>query len=149
MLTDKNNLLHTVTIFIVPITQQARFPAHHFHQFFFRCCGIPQTCFFQFLLHTGLFKKERHVRVIAKVTYPLSTDNITAPFGSNKMVELMNIERRTTIVNKSTDAIFLHFTTFMMMVTMLIVLCVMSIPFMFFVVMVMSALFRLPFLLFC
>ena len=61
----------------------------------------------------------------------------------------MNIERRTTIVNKSTDAIFLHFTTFMMMVTMLIVLCVMSIPFMFFVVMVMSALFRLPFLFFC
>lgn len=61
----------------------------------------------------------------------------------------MNIERRTTIVNKSTDAIFLHFTTFMMMVTVLIVLCVMSIPFMFFVVMVMSALFRLPFLLFC
>ena len=61
----------------------------------------------------------------------------------------MNIERRTTIVNKSTDAIFLHFTIFMMMVTVLIVLCVMSIPFMFFVVMVMSALFRLPFLLFC
>ena len=61
----------------------------------------------------------------------------------------MNIERRTTIVNKSTDAIFLHFTTFMKMVTVLIVLCVMSIPFMFFVVMVMSALFRLPFLLFC
>ena len=38
---DKNYFLHTVSIFIIPIPQQAGLLTHYLHQFFFRCRSIP------------------------------------------------------------------------------------------------------------
>ena len=44
---------------------------------------------------------------------------MTAPFGSDKMVELVNVESRAAVIDKSADTIFFCFALFMMMMVMM------------------------------
>ncbi len=76
-------------------SQSAISPAltYYLYQFFFRCCGIPQTCFFQFLLHTGLFKKERHITIIAEITDSLFARIIRLHWVDTKRSKFMDIKK--------------------------------------------------------
>ena len=71
---------------------------------------------------------------MAEVAYSFGTDDIARPARSDEPVELMDVEGRTTVIHESTDAVFLHFTPFMVVMMM-----VMAFPF--FVVMVVVMLF--------
>ena len=62
-----------------------------------------------------MFEEVGHVAVMAEITYAFGTNNMTAPFGSDKMVELVNVESRAAVIDKSADTIFFCFALFMMM----------------------------------
>ena len=55
---------------------------------------------------------------MAEVTDTFGTDNAARPFGGDEMVELVDVECRTAVIDKSADAIFFHFTAFGMVVMM-------------------------------
>ena len=80
--------------------------------------------FSYFLLYTCLFKEEGHVAVVAEIAYAFGTDDVAAPSGGDEMVEFVNVECRTAVVNESTDAVFFHFAPFVMVMMMVSVLFV-------------------------
>ena len=99
--------------------------------------------FSYFLLYTCLFKEEGHVAVVAEVADTLGADNAAGPFGSDIVVELMNVECRTAVVDKCANTVFFYLTSFVMVVMTFLVM-MFAFMMMFIFVMVM----RLFFLLF-
>lgn len=63
-------------------------------------------------------QKVGHVAVVAEIAYAFGTDDVAAPSGGDEMVEFVNVECRTAVVNESTDAVFFHFTPFVMVMMM-------------------------------
>ena len=108
--------------FFVPVAHQSGFLTHQFNQVFFGGCGIPQPGFGQLFLSACLFKKVGHVAVVAEIASAFGTDDVAAPSGSDEMVEFVNVECRTAVVNESTDAVFFHFAPFVMVMMMVSVL---------------------------
>ena len=142
VLADEDYLLHAVSVFFVPVAHQSGFLTHQFNQVFFGGCGIPQPGFGQLFLSACLFKKVGHVAVVAEIAYAFGTDDVAAPSGSDEMVEFVNVECRTAVVNESTDAVFFHFAPFVMVMMMVSVLFVVMlvlfvVMFMFFMMMIM------------
>ena len=70
---------------------------------------------------------------------------MTAPFGSDKMVELVNVESRAAVIDKSADTIFFCFALFMMMMVMMAMSFMLM--FMFFMLMFMFFVLILIFLM--
>ena len=142
VLADEDYLLHAVSVFFVPVAHQSGFLTHQFNQVFFGGCGIPQAGFGQLFLRACLFKKVGHVAVVAEIAYAFGTDDVAAPSGGDEMVEFVNVECRTAVVNESTDAVFFHFAPFVMVMLMVSVLFVVMlvllvVMFMFFMMMLM------------
>ncbi|CDA46640.1 putative uncharacterized protein [Bacteroides stercoris CAG:120] len=75
-------------------------------------------------LRACLFKKVGHVAVVAEIAYAFGTDDVAAPSGGDEMVEFVNVECRTAVINESTDAVFFHFAPFVMVMMMVSVLFV-------------------------
>ena len=98
------------------------FLAHQFYHVFFGSGGIPLSGFSYFLLYTCLFKEEGHVAVVAEVADTLGADNAAGPFGSDIVVELMNVECRTAVVDKCANTVFFYFTSFVMVVMTFLVM---------------------------
>ena len=73
---------------------------------------------------------------MAEITYAFGANNMTAPFGSDKMVELVNVESRAAVIDKSADTIFFCFALFMMMMVMMAMSFMLML--MFFMLMLMS-----------
>ena len=74
---------------------------------------------------------------------------MTAPFGSDKMVELVNVESRAAVIDKSADTIFFCFALFMMMMVMMamsfmLMLMFFMLMFMFFVLMLIFLMVVMP-----
>ena len=134
MLTDEYNLYHAVAILFVPVAKQSRLLSHQLDEVFFGSGGIPQSCFGYLFLYACLFKEEGHVAVVAEVAHAFGTDDVLRPFGGDKIVELVYVERRTAVIDEGADAIFLHLSAFvvvMVMVVMFVMLFVMRVlPFM-------------------
>ena len=88
---------------------------------------------------------------MAEVADTLGADNAAGPFGSDIVVELMNVECRTAVVDKCANTVFFYFTSFVMVVMTFLVM-MFAFMMMFIFVMVMMTLFmmvmRLFFLLF-
>mgnify|MGYP007021768337 FL=1 len=70
---------------------------------------------------------------------------MTAPFGSDKMVELVNVESRAAVIDKSADTRFFCFALFMMMMVMMAMSFMLM--FMFFMLMFMFFVLMLIFLM--
>ena len=123
MLTDEHYLLHAVAPGVVPVAQQSWFAAHKVDQFFLFHRGIPQSCLAQRLLYASLFEEERHVCVVGEVADALGTDDVLGPLCGDEVVELVNVERFTAVVDVGADAIFFHLAAFMvvMVVVMMVV----------------------------
>ena len=100
VLADEDYLLHAVSVFFVPVAHQSGFLTHQFNQVFFGGCGIPQAGFGQLFLRACLFKKVGHVAVVAEIAYAFGTDDVAAPSGGDEMVEFVNVECRTAVVNE-------------------------------------------------
>ena len=83
---------------------------------------------------------------MAEITYAFGANNMTAPFGSDKMVELVNVESRAAVIDKSADTIFFCFALFMMMMAMSFMLMLMSfmLMFMFFMLMLIFLMVVVP-----
>ena len=120
VLADEDYLLHAVSVLFVPVAHQSGFLTHQFNQVFFGGCGIPQPGFGQLFLSACLFKKVGHVAVVAEIAYAFGTDDVAAPSGGDEMVEFVNVECRTAVVNESTDAVFFHFAPFVMVMMMMV-----------------------------
>ena len=118
MLSDEDKFLHTVAVFRIPVTHQPRFLPFQFRQVLFGGGSVPQSGFRKLLLHACLFKQVRHVAIVAEVADAFGTDDVARPSGGDEVVELVDVESRTAIVDKRTDAIFFHFAVFHMMVVM-------------------------------
>lgn len=82
---------------------------------------------------------------MAEITYAFGANNMTAPFGSDKMVELVNVESRAAVIDKSADTIFFSFALFMMMMVMMAMSFMLM--FMFFMLMFMFFVLMLIFLM--
>ena len=82
---------------------------------------------------------------MAEITYAFGANNMTAPFGSDKMVELVNVESRAAVLDKSADTIFFCFALFMMMMVMMAMSFMLM--FMFFMLMFMFFVLMLIFLM--
>ena len=86
---------------------------------------------------------------MAEITYAFGANNMTAPFGSDKMVELVNVESRAAVIDKSADTIFFCFALFMMMMVMMamsfmLMLMFFMLMFMFFVLMLIFLMVVMP-----
>lgn len=97
-----------------------------------------------FFCTAGLFKEEGRVTVVAEVADTLGADDAARPFGSDKMIELVNVECRTAVIDEGADAVLFRFAVFVM-VMVVVVPVGFLVMMLFLVVMVMM---RLLFLLF-
>ena len=66
---------------------------------------------------------------MAEVADTLGADNAAGPFGSDIVVELMNVECRTAVVDKCANTVFFYFTSFVMVVMMTLFMMVMRLFF--------------------
>ena len=91
--------------------------------------------------------RERHVAVMAEVTNAFRTNYVLGPFGCDKAVELMDVERRTAVIYKCTDAVLLYFAS-LVMVMMVVMFMLIMVVFLVMLVgfVVMSVCVSLPFL---
>lgn len=65
--TDEDDLVHAVSIFLIPIPLESGFTGHEYLEVFLRSRGIPVASFRDFLLHSCLLEEYRHVSVMAEV----------------------------------------------------------------------------------
>lgn len=64
---------------------------------------------------------------MTEVADTFGTNDVAWPFSGNEVIEFVNIESRTAIVNKSRDAIFLCLTTFSVMMVMVVLMSFMGV----------------------
>lgn len=118
VLADEDNLLHAVAVLFVPVAKQARLLLHQLDEVFFGRGGIPLSGLGKLLLHACLLKEVRHVAVVAEVAHTLGTDDVLRPAGSDEVIQLVDVEGRTAVVYKRADAVFFHFSAFVVVVVM-------------------------------
>ena len=76
---------------------------------------------------------------MAEVADTLGADNAAGPFGSDIVVELMNVECRTAVVDKCANTVFFYFTSFVMVVMMTLFMMVMRLFFLLFAYLLLYA----------
>ena len=85
---------------------------------------------------------------MAEVTNSFSPDDVAWPFCGNETVELVYIECRAAVIDKSPDTIFFYFTTFGVMMVMMMVLVLVLFLFMFVFIFMMVVLMSFGFIFF-
>ena len=118
VLANEDNLLHAIAILLVPVAKQARLLLHQLDEVFLGCGGIPLSGLGKLLLHACLLKEVGHVAVVAEVAHTLGADNVLGPAGGYEAVELVDVEGRSAVVYKCADAVFFHFSAFVVVVVM-------------------------------
>ena len=116
MLADEDQLLHAVTILLVPVATQARVLFHELLQLIFRHCGVPLSGIAQANLLAGLLKDVADVLLVFKPADTLGAYDTLGPLASNEFVEQAKVEGTTGVVNVSADAILFGLALFVVMV---------------------------------
>ena len=106
MLSDKDDFLHAVAIRRVPVAEQARFLFHQFDELFFRSGGVPLAGFGKVFLCACLLEEVRHVGIVLEIADAFGADDVRAPMLLEKIIELVEVESGTTVIDKRTDAVF-------------------------------------------
>ena len=87
MLANENELLHTVTILLIPVAPQAGLLLHQFSEFFLGHSGVPLAGITQTNLSARLFEDIADIRFVPEPADTLGTNYAVRPFTGNKLVE--------------------------------------------------------------
>ena len=121
MLADEDEFLHTVAIVLVPIADKVRSLSHEVAQFVLRHRGIPLAGIPEVHLLASLFKDIAGVRLAIEPADALCTDDGTRPMACNELVKQPHVQRLTTVINESANAIFFCLTLVVVVVVIVVV----------------------------
>lgn len=138
ILANENEFYHTVAVFVVPVAEYRGVLLHQFAQFVFGRGGVPVSGLCKFFLRTGLFENIGHVGVVAEIENTLCTYYVRGPFRVDEVVEAVDVEWLTAIINICLNAVFLYFAfaVVVMVVAVVIVMFVVMVVLMFMLVVV-------------
>lgn len=138
VLTDKDKLLHTVTIDRIPVASDSGLTVQQGFKVSLGHGGIPQTRIAEGELTASLLEDVASVVLIAEVTHALGTDDATRPVTGHELIETTQVEGTATGIDHSANAILLclALVVVMMMVVMVAVMMLVFIVIVIIVVMV-------------
>ena len=106
VLPDEHQFLHAVAVMCVPIATKLGIGFKGTLQLVLRHGGKPLSAVFQTHLASGLFEKVAGVGFIGKIADAFGTDNLLGPKTCHKLVEGVDVERRTPAVDEGRDTVF-------------------------------------------
>jgi hypothetical protein len=120
MLSDEYELLHTVSVNVVPVAKYVRILFYELLKLVSRHCGIPLTGISQTNLLSGLLKNVAFMLFVSEIAHTLCSDDALRPTSSHEFVEARDVHRTSSYIDVSSDAVFLSLTCFfvVMMVMM-------------------------------
>src|SRR5574344_865541 len=129
MLTNKDNLNHTVANLRIPFLSKLFFSLKKLFQLILRHCSQPLSSLLNCFLLTSLFKDITHIFFVSKIADTFSSYNIARPFSGDKLIKQTQVEWLTAVINECSNAILFSFT-FLMVVIMMVVMLVTMLMFM-------------------
>jgi len=87
MLADKDELLHAIAVFCIPIALKVGILSHELLQLTFRHGGVPLPCIADVNLFSCLLEYVAGVALVLKIADTLGTDNALRPFAGHELVE--------------------------------------------------------------
>ena len=138
MLADEDEFLHAVAEVVVPVATEAWILLHELLEFVLGHCGIPLAGIADADLFASLLKDVAGILFVVEVADALGTDDALGPFAGYEFVKKTEIEGTTTVVDVSSNAVFLSLTLIMVMVVvMLMSMMVFMLMMAFFIMVVM------------
>ena len=126
ILADKYQLLHAVTVLLVPVGGQSGVRTQHVGQLVLGHGGVPLSGILKAHLLSGLLKQVADVKLIGKIAHTLGADDTLGPLLGHEPVKTVQIHGAACIIYICADAILLNLTAFMVvMVVMVLVVVVM------------------------
>ena len=115
VLSDEDELLHTVAVFRVPVLHEVRILGGDFLEVFLRGGGVPFAGGLELELTACLLEEVGHVGVVAEVAETLGADDAARPLLRYEIVELVHVEGRAAAIDEGSDAVFLNLAALMLM----------------------------------
>ena len=112
MLSDEYELLHTVSVNVVPVAKYVRILFYELLKLVSRHCGIPLTGISQTNLLSGLLKNVAFMLFVSEIAHTLCSDDALRPTSSHEFVEARDVHRTSSYIDVSSDAVFLSLTCF-------------------------------------
>ena len=113
MLSDEYELLHTVSVNVVPVAKYVRILFYELLKLVSRHCGIPLTGISQTNLLSGLLKNVAFMLFVSEIAHTLCSDDALRPTSSHEFVEARDVHWTSSYINVSSDAVFLSLTSFL------------------------------------
>ena len=128
MLAYEHNLLHTVPVPVVPVAGKSGIACLELLQLFLRSRSIPLPGLLELFLTAGLLEHVGHVGVLSEVAYTFGADNPCRPVPGDEIVELIDVKRRTPVIDKGAYAVLLGLTLPVGMIMMMAFMVMMMMP---------------------
>ena len=112
MLSDEYELLHSVSVNVVPVAKYGRVLFYELLKLVSRHCGIPLTGVSQVDLLSGLLKNVADVLFVSEIAHTLCSDDALRPTSSHEFIEARYVHRASCYIDVCSDAIFLSLTGF-------------------------------------
>ena len=140
VLTDENEFLHPVAVGFFPILLQSRVLFHELAQLKLRHGCVPLSRIAHAHLFSGLFENVTDVLFAVEVGQSLAADDVLGPFSCHEVIEEVDVERASAIIDKRLDVVFQRLATFFVVQVVVVVVPVMVVMVVVFVVMVLLSL---------
>ena len=119
MLSDEYELLHSVSVNVVPVAKYVRILFYELLKLVSRHCGIPLTGISQTNLLSGLLKNVAFMLFVSEIAHTLCSDDALRPTSSHEFVEARDVHWTSSYIDVSSDAVFLSLTSlFVVMMVM-------------------------------
>ena len=110
MLSDKDKLLHTVSVNVVPVAKYVWILFNELLELISRHCGVPLPCVAQIHLLTSLLENVAYILLVSEVAHTLCSDNALRPASSYELVKACDVHWTSSYIDVCSDAVFLSLT---------------------------------------
>ena len=110
MLSDKHELLHTISVNVVPVAKNVRVLFNELLELICRHCGIPLSCISQVYLLSCLFEHVADILLVCEVAHTLCADYALRPASSYELVKACDVHWTSSYIDVCSDAVFLSLT---------------------------------------
>lgn len=111
MLPDEDELLHAVSIFLIPIPTQSWIVIQHFLKFILWHGGVPLASISQTNLLASLLEYIADVRFILKPADTLAADDFLRPFAADEIIKEVQVESFSALIDERLYSVFQSFAT--------------------------------------
>ena len=125
ILADEYQLLHAVTVLLVPVGGQSGVRTQHVGQLVLGHGGVPLSGILKAHLLSGLLKQVADVKLIGKVAHTLGADDALGPLLGYEPVKTVQVHGAACIIYIGAYTVLLNLTTFMVVMVVVMVLVVM------------------------